>query len=365
MSTIFQKAASTVTKSRVFKRIPLLFLLFLLIILSGCGKNAVYMPELPTPVPVQVTAVPTAAPTPVPAVPTPVPVVRVTPVPTSTPSGEVSSWSQQTPAPTQVPAPVSTLPAAPETVSPAPAAVKKVQITKSPTSETVDEGGKAIFIAKAENASSSVWILVSPDAKTTYRLEEGPKAFPGLSADGQGTQKIHLYNIPYSMNGWRIQCYFEGNGGPLYTSGAYLTVNKTSSVPQSQIPSGPVFLEGNEQKSYEMALGFCGSVQRYAEYVHFSSGGVENHRYYSDMGFGEFQVLLTRGAVKLVCLLRTYPEENDCLPESMVWYESDQPVNTYTFGKSDSEGWNHLEKAILDVSDHYGDGTAGQTMQLQ
>ena len=114
-----------------------------------------------------------------------------------------------------------------------------VQITKSPTSETVRIGGSALFIAKADNASSINWIAVSPDAKTVYNMGETPDHFSGLTLEGIGTTNLRLNNIPASMNGWRIQCYFTGQGGPKYTSGAYLTVlsDSASSASTGTIPS--------------------------------------------------------------------------------------------------------------------------------
>lgn len=33
-------------------------------------------------------------------------------------------------------------------------------------------------------------------------------------------------------------------------------------------------------------------------------------------------------------------------------------VEYYTFGSYDGKSWNHFEKRILDITDHYGDGTA-------
>jgi len=269
------------------------------------------------------------------------------PMPTSVP----------TPAPTPVPtpAPVQRTPA--PTVAPAP----KVTITKSPSGETLDAGGKAIFIATADNATGIVWILVSPDAKTTYRLEQVPTAFPGVSVDGQGTEKIHLYNIPYDMNGWRVQCYFEGNGGPLYTSGAYLTVNKPKTSDSGTIFLGtpvPLDPQTGEAQGYQNAVDFGSTVKKYASYSHFSCSEVQNYTYHSDGKYGEYQMTLTRGAVKLVCVLRSYPETQNCYPVSLTWYEGDQQIQSYSYGE---ESWNHLEKTILDIATYYGP-TAGQSL---
>ena len=39
-------------------------------------------------------------------------------------------------------------------------------VTKSPTDETVNEGGHAEFVARFENAVWAVWHFVSPDGET-------------------------------------------------------------------------------------------------------------------------------------------------------------------------------------------------------
>ena len=136
-----------------------------------------------------------------------------------------------TPAPTSTTGPFQTA-ATPPVRTPAPTPQQNlVQITKSPTSETVEAGGSAVFIAYADNSTGIVWITVSPDARTAYDINNAPGAFPGLQVSGQGTSVLTLSNIPSEMDGWRIQAYFNGNGGPLYTAGAYLTViQKNSSM---------------------------------------------------------------------------------------------------------------------------------------
>ena len=189
------------------------------------------------------TPVPTPAPTPVPTpAPTPVPtqVPVVTPDPASNPGAESGQAQAQPQTPTPSPSPAGNL----------------VTITKSPTSETVPVGGSAKFIAYAENFTSMVWITVSPDKQTSYEIGEAPRHFDGLTVEGQGTSALYLSNIPASMDGWRIQAYFNGNGGPAYTAGAYLTVTG-SSVP-------------DETESYVVAL----AKQAYNDmFVHGSTDG--------------------------------------------------------------------------------------------
>lgn len=373
------------------KKICIFLALTAIVLTAGCGSRHEIIPATediptfkteitpaPTPVPTVSAAAGTTASQGAPsagtasAVPAPITTPAATPVPYSAtvpvrtpaptiqPQSSASSATVYTPAKT--PAPASGF-------SPTPTALpanNKVKITKSPSGETLDEGGKAIFIATAENATKQVWILVSPDTKTTYKLEEAPAAFPGLSVDGQGTQKIHLYNIPYSMDGWRVQCYFEGNGGPAYTKGAYLTVKQTYQAPSDIFITTPsASSSGNPaEPGYNDAVNFASIVQRYGANVYFSSSGVQDYKYYSDLNFGEFRVTLTKGAVNLICTLRTYPNNRDCIPESLAWYSENNLQSNYIFGTSDPEAWNHLEKTILDIANYYGVGTAGQSMQL-
>ena len=100
----------------------------------------------------------------------------------------------------------------------------KVTITKSPTSETVKKGDTAVFVARADNAEGRVWRLVSPDASNTINVKNAPNEFSGLWIDGANTDTLTLGNIPESLNGWYVECKFEGKGGPVYTSGAKITV---------------------------------------------------------------------------------------------------------------------------------------------
>lgn len=146
-----------------------------------------------------------------------------------------------------------------------PAESPKVSITKNPTGETVTEGENAVFIARADHAEEIVWIAVSPDTKTVYELDKAPDAFEGLKVDGQGTEKLTLSSIPYAMDGWRIQCYFTGNGGPAYTKGAYLTVKKAAvkvdlSSFEEIIAQYQTAIQGKYDTAQMMELGLNGMI---------------------------------------------------------------------------------------------------------
>ena len=182
----------------------------ILTVFTACRNEAAYTGNTPKP---------TAAPA---QMQFEAPEADTTPTPTATPAPTPVSTPAPVPAPTPVPVAIPV-------PSPAPVTVPAIRITKSPTGETVDEGGKAIFIARADHAQSMTWIIVSPDAKTVYEIDKCPSEFSPLKVTGQGTEKITLTEVPYAINGWRIQCYFSGNGGPAYTNGAIITVNKANS----------------------------------------------------------------------------------------------------------------------------------------
>ena len=97
------------------------------------------------------------------------------------------------------------------------AVVRKVAVTKSPTSETVPNGGACMFIAHAVNATSITWYLASSDASLIIPANEGPAYVPGLSVSGVNNDTLYLSGIPASMNGCLVQACFTGEGGPVYT----------------------------------------------------------------------------------------------------------------------------------------------------
>lgn len=114
------------------------------------------------------------------------------------------------------------------TPSPSPSPAGEIKITKQPTGETVEEGGRAVFIARAENAASFVWRIVSPDTTNTYPAKDAPDYFKGLKVSGTDSDRLVLENIPASMNGWKAECKFIAADGKTYlcTNGAIITVKK-------------------------------------------------------------------------------------------------------------------------------------------
>ena len=74
--------------------------------------------------------------------------------------------------------------------------------TKNPTGETGTEGGRAIFIARADGATSYLWRIISADGTQVYDYTAARTAFPTLSISGGDSETLTLTNIPYDMNGW-------------------------------------------------------------------------------------------------------------------------------------------------------------------
>lgn len=102
------------------------------------------------------------------------------------------------------------------------------QITKNPTSETVNEGETTTFIAKADYATSMKWRFVSPDGSVTYYHDQINMKFPDVVVTGGTTETLRVANIPAGMNGWRVTCLFTGPGGETFCKGCYLYVNETA-----------------------------------------------------------------------------------------------------------------------------------------
>ena len=98
--------------------------------------------------------------------------------------------------------------------------------TKDPTGEVVAEGGQAVFIARADNTKTYVWRIISADGSQYYDYTAARTVFPTLSISGGDTERITLTNIPLDMNGWKVACLFQGDGGETLSGEAGITVQK-------------------------------------------------------------------------------------------------------------------------------------------
>lgn len=110
-------------------------------------------------------------------------------------------------------------------------------ITKHPTDETVEEGGEAIFVAKAKYAQHYIWQLVSPDG-IVFDCDTVHKSFPDLKVDGAKTERITLSNIPIALDGYRIRCMFTA-GDTVVSDMAKLTVTAKPTEAPTESPTEP------------------------------------------------------------------------------------------------------------------------------
>lgn len=111
-----------------------------------------------------------------------------------------------------------------------PAANTPPVITKNPTGETVEAGGSAQFVARADNADSFVWRLVSADTTNTIPAKDAAYYFSGLEVSGADTERLSLSNIPKSLNGWAVECKFTNAAGSSFTTGAIIRVSGATST---------------------------------------------------------------------------------------------------------------------------------------
>lgn len=150
-----------------------------------------------------------------------------TPAATVSPAKESDSASADTGAITQS-AGNTGAQAATETVTPAidtaAYAYNHVKVTKSPTSEVVYEGGSASFVAYAQNSTGITWLMVAPGSGQIFDAASLAKSLPGLSISGIGTNTLTIGCIPQSLDGWRVQAKFYGEGGPVHSSMASISV---------------------------------------------------------------------------------------------------------------------------------------------
>lgn len=98
-----------------------------------------------------------------------------------------------------------------------------IVITKHPTSETVSEGGKTWFIAKADNETQITWEFFAPDG-TMYSLQQAMSAHPGLILEVLPEDTLGLRQIPASFSGWSARARYDGPGGTATTDRATITI---------------------------------------------------------------------------------------------------------------------------------------------
>lgn len=157
-------------------------------------------------------------------------------------------------------------------------------ITKNPTAESVEVGGRAVFIARADNAEEIIWRLVSSDTRTTYGCDEASYYFSGLSVSGLGTEKLVLSNIPSSLNGWSVECKFVNDYGASYTNGAKIWV--TSETAKAATISG-------QPKSVTQTMGNGSTLSVSAS---ATGGGSLSYQWYTSSSASQTNLTAINGA---------------------------------------------------------------------
>lgn len=97
-------------------------------------------------------------------------------------------------------------------------------IIKHPTTEKVEEGELASFVAMASYTDTYEWTATSPDGKTSCNCEDLPDLFPGVTIGGDGKEKMNIRNVPAEMDGWTVKCTFSGPGGSAVSNAASIKV---------------------------------------------------------------------------------------------------------------------------------------------
>ncbi len=109
-------------------------------------------------------------------------------------------------------------------------------VTKNPTDETVEVGGEAVFVAKANYAMDYRWQLISPDG-VRYDCADAPHDFKGLAVYGANTEQIVLENIPIELNGYRIRCIFTAGDETSSEMAHLYVIEKGSEVDPDESPA--------------------------------------------------------------------------------------------------------------------------------
>lgn len=105
-------------------------------------------------------------------------------------------------------------------------------VTKHPTSETVEAGGEAVFVAKAKYVQIYTWQLISPE-DVVFDCETIQLSFPELKVSGAKTERLTLSNIPLELNGYRVRCMFTA-GDAVTSDFAKLTVTEKATEPATE-----------------------------------------------------------------------------------------------------------------------------------
>lgn len=239
-------------------------------------------------------------------------------------------------------------------------------ITKNPTSETVQEGGNAMFIANAQNYNYITWQLVSPNGYTVYNMNEAAWQFRGLTVNGDGTTQLVLCNCPLSLSGWSVQAVFSGYTEKVTTSKAYITVNKAARAQLYASPSSgyfeysdhPIQLIANPGDTihYEMTrsggIPFGSGEVQSGGYCYI--GAIADERY--DVYLYAYVVGDPSNAISCHYVMDCLPSWDDVYDPSQGKYDPNSDISEYEqYQKALSDFMTNLHNTDLDPDTNYLD----------
>lgn len=197
---------------------------------------------------------------------------KITEAPVQTPAETATSSAK--PTPSEAPAGTAAPTDAPAETTPPYAPASAPTITKSPTGETVDAGGSALFIATSGDATRAIWHFVSPDRSQDIEYTEAAQAFSGLEVINGDSDSLALRNIPESLNGWSVYCRFSNAIGSSDTDRAVITVN-AAKAPEQQQASFDYTGTFTEARAQRGTLTITGSPSLYEVSVDWYEGSTE------------------------------------------------------------------------------------------
>lgn len=218
-----------------------------------------------------------------------------------------------------------------ETAAPAVQAAPGPSITKHPGGETVSELGSAIFVARADGATSIEWYLVAPRG-VSYKAEKIGELFPSMAVAGQGTTALTLYTIPADFNGWQVEAHFKNSSGAESISErAAVTVSAT-------LPAAPAITRAPQSEKVQL-----GNKLTLAVYAEAPTGNTIKYQWYQttednpatalaipDATGPEYTVPETEGTVYYCVGLRSVNNETVSTtaytPMAAITYSEEPPI---------------------------------------
>ena len=152
-------------------------------------------------------------------------------------------------------------------------------VTKSPTSETVNAGGSAYFVAKYKNATWAVWHFVSPDGQTDLSYVDMANRYTALKIIDGDRSTMQLKNIPSELNGWKVYCAYTNNFGTTNTDSATITIKGAAPAPvtPTAAPATTTFAGTyTESHAHRGVIEVTGNSSLYQVKIHWAGSAAES-----------------------------------------------------------------------------------------